>query len=379
MKKLLIQGWGLEKDEDGFYIAATHFIYIKRIVQYYAGVCLLAPVKHLPIGIKSQLTPLKKAGDILVHELPYSNSYISAIKNFGWYLAAYKKLQHEYNRVYVRYPTPFGWLGSRFFNDSIIHFVGDPIDAAQGNPNLGKLKKAALIGMFMPEHLMYMRACKKSRVLTNGFHLQQKLRKYNIEAEAVISSTLNDDDFYMDETNLPLPGDLKLLYVGYLRKAKGVEVLISTFKMLLNDFPTAIFTIAGSGESEAELKAMVDELGLSHAIKFAGHIDNRDELNKLYRLHNLFCFASFSEGSPRVILEAMANGLNVVSTPVGSLPGVFEDGKNIVFAEAGNAGDFYQKITGLVTNYNYCLELKKAAFEKARHYTTAGFIKNIFQ
>ncbi|AYL98429.1 glycosyltransferase family 4 protein [Mucilaginibacter celer] len=379
MKKLLIQGWSLEKDEEGYHIAATHYIYIKEIVQYYSTVCLLAPVKQLPAGTKSALTPLKNAGDILVHELPYSNSYISAIKNFKAYVAAYKQLQHVYDRVYVRYPTPFGWLGIRYFKDAIIHFVGDPIDAAQTNPNFGKLKKATLISMFMPEHLMYMQACKKARVLTNGFHLQQKLKKYSIRAEAVISSTLNDDDFYMDEGSLPSRDNLKILYAGYLRKAKGVEVLIEAFAKLIKDFPTATFTIVGSGESEAELKAKVSAMGISQSITFTGHVDKREELNQLFRTHNLFAFASFSEGSPRVVLEAMANGLNVVSTPVGSLPTVFKDGENIVFAEAGNPDDFHQKISTLVTDHERCLQLKKSAFEKAKTYTTAQFIKNIFQ
>lgn len=379
MKKLLIQGWSLEKDDDGYYIAATHYIYLKEIVHYYDKVCLLAPVKQLSAGAKSELTPLKNAGEILVYELPYSNSYVSAIKNFGAYLKAYKQLKPVYDRVYVRYPTPFGWLGARFFKDVIIHFVGDPIDAAQTNPNFGKLKKAMLISMFMTEHLMYMQACKKARVLTNGFHLQQKLKKYNIRAEAVISSTLNDDDFYMDESSLPSPTNLKMLYAGYLRKAKGVEVLIKTFALLLKDFPLANFTIVGSGESEAELKAMVEEMGISKSITFTGHVDKREELNRLLRTHNLFAFASFSEGSPRVVLEAMANGLNVVSTPVGSLPTVFEDGKNIVFAEAGNPNDFYQKISVLVNAGHHAIALKKAAFEKVKTYTTAQFIKNIFQ
>jgi glycosyltransferase involved in cell wall biosynthesis len=379
MKKLLIHGWGLEKDDEGYHIAATHYIYIKEIVQYYSEVCLLAPIKKMPAGTKSALTPLKNAGDVLVHELPYSNSYVSAIKNFKAYLSAHKKLQHAYDRVYVRYPTPFGWLGAKFFKDVIIHFVGDPIDAAQTNPNFGKLKKNMLISMFMPEHLMYMRACKKARVLTNGFHLQQKLKKHNIQAEAVISSTLNEADFYMDESSLPSPGNLKILYAGYLRKAKGVEVLIKAFAILLKDYPTATFTIVGSGESEVELKAMVEGMGLSQAVTFTGHVDKREELNRLFRTHNLFAFASFSEGSPRVVLEAMANGLNVVSTPVGSLPTVFEDGKNIVFAEAGNPDDFYKKISELINSDSKAVNIKKAAFEKAKTYTTAQFIKNIFQ
>jgi glycosyltransferase involved in cell wall biosynthesis len=379
MKKLLIQGWALEKDSAGFHIAATHFIYIKEIVKYYHTVCLLSPVKQLGLGVTSTLTPLKNAGDILVYELPYSNTYVSAIKNFRSYYAAYQKLQHLYDRVYVRYPTPFGWLSKLFFKDIIIHFVGDPVDAALTNPNFGQLKKALLVSLFMPEHLMYMRACKKAKVFTNGFHIQQKLKKYKIQATAVISSTLTDEDFYIDESSFPSPANLKMLYAGYLRKAKGVEVLINAFAMLLVKFPQAQFTIVGTGESEAELKGLVNKLNLQYAITFTGHVDSRQELNRLFRSHNLFSFASFSEGSPRVVLEAMANGINVVSSPVGSLPAVFNDNKDIVFAETGNAEDFFNKISSLVADGNHAVQLKKEAFDKARQHTIAQFIKGIFK
>ena len=379
MKKLLIQGWSLEKDVDGYHIASTHYAYITEIVKYYSVVGFLSPVKHLPPGAKSKLTALKNAGELPVHELPFSNSYASALKSFAAYYEAYKKLSQRYDRIYVRYPTPFGWLSKYFFDDIIIHFVGDPVDAALNNPNFSWLKKRMLISLFIPEHLLYLNACKKAMVFTNGVHLSEKLKISNINAECVISSTLTDDDFFMDEGSIPTAGNLSLLYAGYLRKAKGIETLIRAFHLLLKSFPKAVFTIAGSGESDADLKALVSQLAIGHAVTFTGHIESREELNNLYRSHNIFAFASFSEGSPRVILEAMANGINVVSSPVGSLPTVFEHHKNIVFAQTGNPDDFFEKIIELISDSDNCLVLKKAAFEKVKQFTNARFIKKIFE
>ena len=74
-------------------------------------------------------------------------------------------------------------------------------------------------------------------------------------------------------------------------------------------------------------------------VTFLGHVDNRIQLNEILRNNDIFCFASLSEGSPRVILEAMANVINIVSTAVGSLPTIFENEKDILFADFNDEKD----------------------------------------
>src|SRR5690606_31075751 len=113
------------------------------------------------------------------------------------YVKAYRSLK-SFNFSYVRYPIPFGWLQKFFFKKKarIIHFVGDPMDTFMNNPKLGKVKRWFYTTFFLPEHRMYMWACKGAQVYTNGFHLAERLKKYNIEANALISSTLTEGDFY---------------------------------------------------------------------------------------------------------------------------------------------------------------------------------------
>ena len=96
------------------------------------------------------------------------------------------------------------------------------------------------------------------------------------------------------------------------------------------------------------------------------------------RTHDIFCFASLSEGSPRVILEAMANGINVVSTPVGSLPTIFKHNENILFADFNNATVFSDQMINLISNENNAFLLRKNAFEKVKNYKIENFLKEIF-
>ena len=229
----------------------------------------------------------------------------------------------------------------------------------------------------MPEFLMYMWACKKAAVYTNGFHIKKKLRKYGVEAMPVISSTLKADDFYFDALKKIDDKNLKIVYVGYLRKAKGVDTVINSFYHLQQKYPKAQLTIVGTGESEQELKEIIRANPIKN-VQFLGHIDSREKLNTILRTHDIFCFASLSEGSPRVILEAMANGINVVSTPVGSLPTIFKHNENILFADFNNATVFSDQMINLISNEKNAFLLRKNAFEKVKNYKIENFLKEIF-
>nr|WP_067063839.1 glycosyltransferase family 4 protein [Mucilaginibacter sp. L294] len=304
---------------------------------------------------------------------------MKTIRFLPQYIKAYKNIGTA-DIIYIRYPVPFGWLSKVYLKGikRIIHFVGDPIDAARNNPNFSALKKQVLTSLFMPEHLSYMWACKGATTFTNGFHLAERLKPYGINATPLTSSTLKDSDFFMDTKLDVINNAYKLIYVGYLRKAKGVETVIKAFKHVADKYPMATLSVIGSGEFETELKEIVDELQIASKVTFVGHVDNRDELNNYYRTHDIFCFASLSEGSPRVILEAMANGLNIISTPVGALPKIFTHKEEILYANFNDDKDFFLKIDELIANKQLGNTMRSKAFTKIRSFTIQNFIKSIF-
>jgi glycosyltransferase involved in cell wall biosynthesis len=378
MKSILIQAWTVHKSGEKYYLPYTHWVYLNEIVKYYDSVCLLSPVLMNQTAKENGLVSISCFANVSVIELPNASSYVHTIPHFFKYVKAYKNLA-KYDVAYARYPIPFGWLQKVFMKGSkkIIHFVGDPIDTIRSNPNINRLKKFILIAFFMPEHLMYMWACRGASVYTNGFHIAQKLHKYKIACKAMISSTLNESDFYFDENKTRIGVAPKVLSVGYLRKAKGVETIIKGFAIFQELYPKACLTIVGSGESESELKQLISDLNVVNVL-FAGHVDDRNQLNNFFRSHDIFAFGSLSEGSPRVILEAMANGINVVSTPVGSLPYTFENSKDILFADFNNPADFSEKMNYCVSESLYANTIRKNAFDKVNDYTIQNFLKEIF-
>ncbi len=92
-------------------------------------------------------------------------------------------------------------------------------------------------------------------------------------------------------------------------------------------------TIAGSGPSEAALRALAVELGLADAISFSGRIENH-EMPALYRSASLMLNPSTIDNMPISILEAWASGVPVVSTRVGGVPFLVDEGRNALLVEA---------------------------------------------
>lgn len=377
-KKALIHAWSIRKKDNKYYLPFTHWIYLKEIIKYFDEVILLSPCKSLkekekPIGLE-----LSSLFNVTVYEVPSSSKgYLGSLKYFPSYVKAYYSIK-DVTTYYARYPVPFGWLQNIFGKKSkkIIHYVGDPIDAAKNNPNFSFLKKKLLVGGFYLENSLYDWACKSSNVYTNGTHLSEKLRKKGITASPLISSTLTKDDFHYTEKKID-PHTAKFIYLGYLRTAKGIETIIEAFSMYNIKYPHSTFVIIGSGELEKQLKNIIFERKINN-VQFHGNIDDRTIINKELRSADIFLFASLSEGSPRVVLEAMANGLAVISTPVGSLPAFFKDNENIIFSDFNNSSGFFSKMDFLTKNNIFYNTIRTASYNKVKEVTIDKFIKEIF-
>ena len=110
------------------------------------------------------------------------------------------------------------------------------------------------------------------------------------------------------------PGPLAL-FVGRLRYYKGVDVLVQA----LARTPEVRGVIVGAGPMEAQIRGLVRQLGLAERVHFAGHVADED-LPAFYQAGDLFVLPSVhrSESLGIVLLEAMASGLPVVSTELGT-------------------------------------------------------------
>ncbi len=123
----------------------------------------------------------------------------------------------------------------------------------------------------------------------------------------------------------PAPGQpLNILFAGQVGQRKGVgDLLAALARPNLCKLPWRL-TIAGSGEIASHTE-LARQLGIADRVNFLGWV-TLEQVSQLMRSAHVFVLPSLQEGLPMAIIEAMANALPVVSTPVGSIPDIIRDG-----------------------------------------------------
>ena len=109
-----------------------------------------------------------------------------------------------------------------------------------------------------------------------------------------------------------------LLAVGSLKKEKSHNNLIKAFKKSCKKNKDYELHIAGEGHLRSELELIVEEEGLKDKVHFCGNLDLKELINK-YNSAECFILSSYTEGFPKVVLEAVFCGCKVVATDVGSV------------------------------------------------------------
>ena len=114
-----------------------------------------------------------------------------------------------------------------------------------------------------------------------------------------------------------------VLYIGRFSEEKNLAALVTAAAKLASRFPLRL-TFIGAGSLRAELGARAAALGV--AAEFVGVVDHRN-LPARYRQADAFVLPSFTEGHPKVLIEAMASGLPCVVSDCAGNRALVRDGE----------------------------------------------------
>jgi glycosyltransferase involved in cell wall biosynthesis len=115
------------------------------------------------------------------------------------------------------------------------------------------------------------------------------------------------------------PDATDLLYIGELRRLKGIDLLIEALASLRDKGTGLTATIVGNGESREELNELVRQRGLQSAVRFFAAMPAREA----FALGRIMVVPSRAESFPYIVLEAAAAGKPLVVTRVGGIPDMF--------------------------------------------------------
>lgn len=134
----------------------------------------------------------------------------------------------------------------------------------------------------------------------------------------------------------------KFISIRHLEPLYNIPCVLQAYEQVIRQYPDATLDILGRGSQRAELEAYVQEHHLT-GVRFVGQVPNTEIYNYLSNA-DIMLSASRADNMPVSLLEAMNAGLLVISSRVGGVPYMIEDGKTGLLFESDNANELADKM-----------------------------------
>ncbi|APG26449.1 hypothetical protein A7E78_00345 [Syntrophotalea acetylenivorans] len=226
---------------------------------------------------------------------------------------------NPFDAVFASWLYPDGWAAGK-----LAQIMGVPFFVKVHGTDVNRLKcgtlmtKVSIEGIGGAERIFSVSGALKSHLMSLGV-LERKIK--------VIYNGVDQKIFY------PRPKDTArqsvgvdgqsqiILFVGNLKKEKGLGELAAAFSKLINSGGERDYrlVIVGRGPYEGELKKQLENLGVINQVQFKGSLPP-EKVAMWMNAASVLCLPSYMEGVPNVILEALSCEVPVVATDVGGIP-----------------------------------------------------------
>ena len=158
----------------------------------------------------------------------------------------------------------------------------------------------------------------------------------------------------------------EIIFAGTINDNKAPDLLLKAWSKLSQTYPDWSVTFMGSGDISL-YEHMAEELGISHCVKFTGYIRGASK-ERHFHDASIYCMCSYVEGFPMVVLEAWTHSIAVITTPVGGLPDVIEEGENCLTFPFGDADRLADRLKLLIDDETLRNKISAAGYRYAQEH-----------
>jgi len=193
-------------------------------------------------------------------------------------------------------------------------------------------------------------------------YLKQAFLKKEYQS-ILIPNSIDIESYIFSERNYLTP---KLLYVRAFAKIYNPIMAIRVFKKVIEKYPNAELCMIGP-DRDGTLTSVLEEIRinkLENSIKITGVLP-KEEWHKLSKNYDVFINTTNVDNTPVSLIEAMALGMPIVTTNVGGIPYLMEDGVDSALVKSNNSEDMSNAILNLLEDNNKANLYSKKGREKA--------------
>jgi glycosyltransferase involved in cell wall biosynthesis len=195
----------------------------------------------------------------------------------------------------------------------------------------------------------------------------------------IFATTLTEEELRSSyRLRVRLPGDGPRLVIACRQeKDKGTGVLIESLALIRKTFSGATLDVLGDGSALREFRQLAVQLGVDRYVVFHGKVDHAAVLGRL-READLFCYPTMSsDGFPKVVVEALAAGLPVVTTRVSVLPHLIESAGCGRLLEEVTPATLAEGVRACLSDQQAYRSMSANALEAARAYSLERWKESI--
>jgi glycosyltransferase involved in cell wall biosynthesis len=347
--------------------------YIIDFSKYFSHVILMAHVeeKKPPNGYY-----LVDVANLEIVSLPVVHGEFQVPFKLNKYFKVAKQHIHRMDIVQARMPDYSGIVGAYLARKNNIPLFNLIIaDWYREGVNMDWKKKAGL-GLFLKIYYyvydyLERKMCRNQIVLAQGDSCYDKHSKNAKECHLVLSSAHQLEDVikkvYPKFELLPYT----IINVGRLNGVKNQQLIIRAIELLNRKESNILwkFIHVGDGPKSTELKKLVKELGLEKQVYFKGRVVHGKPLWNLYDEADVFVLSSLSEGTPKVILEAMARGIAVIAPDIPGVMTSIKDKENGYIYPTGDLESLVDCLQTIAENPKKALLFGEKGLKIARQNT----------
>jgi glycosyltransferase involved in cell wall biosynthesis len=155
---------------------------------------------------------------------------------------------------------------------------------------------------------------------------------------------------------------LRLLYVGRLHEAKGVNLLLDAVEKVVQGGADVSVTVVGGGPEEEPLRA---RYGQAAWCRFTGFV-TQQEVSDIMSQSDLLCVPSICfDNSPGVLIQALGLGLPALGSDIGGIPELIEEGRNGMLLPPGDSQALQSTVTALAREPGRLADWRRHALANA--------------